>query len=70
MTEPKDENGQKNSKGSEEKESLSLGTIYRIDEEIGKAKIDQLQLLHNVNKDDPDFLVTELMFINIFLVNL
>lgn len=44
---PSDENGQKNGKAAEK---LQLGTIYRIDEEIGKAKTDQLQLLHNVNK--------------------
>lgn len=45
-------NGEKNGDSKEEEvaiEKLSLGEIAAIDEEIAKAKTEQLQLLHNVS---------------------
>lgn len=43
-------NGEKNGDTKEETgQKLSLGEIAAIDEEIAKAKTDQLQLLHNVS---------------------
>ena len=46
-------NGEKNGDSKEEEavvEKLSLGEIAAIDEEIAKAKTEQLQLLHNVSR--------------------
>lgn len=40
-------NGEKNGENGNPK--LSLGEIAAIDNEIAKAKTDQLQLLHNVS---------------------
>lgn len=53
----KSTNGEKNgdsadlSASASDKQKLSLGEIAAIDGEVAKAKIDQLQVLHNVSDD-------------------
>lgn len=53
----KSTNGEKNgdsadlSESAGDKQKLSLGEIAAIDSEVAKAKIDQLQVLHNVSSD-------------------
>lgn len=51
MPKESDKNGKNNGAetNNDEKEKLSLGEIAAVDEEIAKAKTDQLQLLHNVS---------------------
>lgn len=53
----KSTNGEKNGDSADlsasagDKQKLSLGEIAAIDGEVAKAKIDQLQVLHNVSDD-------------------